>query len=48
VAAVENTPLAMLVRRDGKTLAQSLTRLDHAIAKAIEDDIFTDEINSPR
>ena len=38
----------MLVRRDGETLAQLLIRLDQAIAKALEDDIFTDEINPPR
>ncbi len=37
--------LAMLVRNDGETLAQLLARLDQAIAKAIDDDIFTDEIN---
>ena len=48
VAADENNSLAMLVRRDGETLAQLLTRLDQAIAKAIEDGIFTDEINPPR
>jgi hypothetical protein len=38
--------LAMLVRRDGETLAQLLARLDQAIAKALDEDIFTDEINS--
>jgi hypothetical protein len=38
--------LAMLVRNDGETLAQLLARLDQAIAKAIDEDIFTDEINS--
>jgi hypothetical protein len=37
--------LAMLVRNDGETLAQLLARLDQAIARAIEDDIFTDQIN---
>jgi len=48
VAADEHNSLAMLVRREGETLAQLLTRLDQAIAKALEDDIFTDEINPPR
>lgn len=48
VAADGHNSLAMLVRRDGETLAQLLTRLDRAIAKAIEDDIFTDEINPSR
>jgi hypothetical protein len=38
--------LAMLVRNDSETLAQLLARLDQAIAKAIDEDIFTDEINS--
>lgn len=40
------TTLAMLARRKGETLAQLLTRLDLAIAKAYGEDIFTDEINS--
>jgi len=48
VAADEHNSLAMLVRREGETLAQLLTRLDQAIAKALEDDVFTDEINPPR
>ncbi len=39
--------LAMLKRRKGETLAQLLTRLDLAIARAQTDDIFTDEINPP-
>ena len=38
--------LAMLVRRRGETLAQLLTRLDQAIAKAFTEDIYTDEINA--
>lgn len=39
--------LAMLVRREGETLAQLLTRLDAAIAKAYNEDKFTDEVNDP-
>jgi hypothetical protein len=39
--------LAMLKRQKGESLAQLLTRLDLAIAKAQTDDIFTDEINPP-
>ena len=39
--------LAMLVRRKGETLAQLLTRLDQAIAKARSEDTITDEINVP-
>jgi hypothetical protein len=48
VAADEHNSLAMLVRHRGETLAQLLTRLDQAIAKALYDDVFTDEINPPR
>jgi hypothetical protein len=47
VANDDNNCLAMLVRRHGETLAQLLTRLDLAIAKAFTEDIFTDEINPP-
>jgi hypothetical protein len=39
--------LAMLVRREDETLAELLTRLDLAIAKAQTEGIFTDEINTP-
>jgi len=38
-------PLATLVRRDGETLRQLLMRLEKAIDKAIEEEIFIDEIN---
>jgi hypothetical protein len=38
----------MLVRRDGETLQALLQRLDQAIAKAYDDDGFTDEVNSAR
>ena len=44
-ASGKHKTLAMLVRRKGETLAQLLTRLDLAIAKALEDEIFTDEVN---
>jgi hypothetical protein len=37
--------LAMLVRRKGETLTQLLTRLDLAIGRAQEEDVFTDEVN---
>lgn len=40
--------LAMLRRRDDETLAQLLARLDQAIAKAFDEEIYTDEINPPR
>ena len=45
VASDEQNALAMLVRRDGETLAQQLTRLDQAVAQALDEDIYTDEIN---
>ena len=47
VASDGDTTLAMLLRRKGEALAQLLTRLDLAIAKAYNEDIFTDEINPP-
>ncbi len=46
-AADEDRCLAMLVRRRGETLGAFLTRLDRAIEKAINEDVFTDEINPP-
>lgn len=39
--------LAMLVRRKDETLAQLLQRLDVAIAKAYDEEVFTDEVNPP-
>jgi hypothetical protein len=47
VASDGHNALAMLVRRRGETLAQLLTRLDLAIAKALTEDVYTDEINAP-
>ena len=47
IASDDDTTLAMLVRRKGETLFQLLSRLDQAIQKAREEDIFTDEINPP-
>jgi hypothetical protein len=38
----------MLKRRRGETLAQLLTRLDQAIARAWTEEIYTDEINPPQ
>lgn len=48
VAAEGRHSIAMLRRRDGESLAQLLSRLDQAIAKALHDDTFTDEINPQR
>ena len=45
-ACTEHQALAMLVRRDDETLEQLLIRLDVAIEKAVEEEIFTDEINN--
>ena len=45
VAADEGSMLAALLRRDGESLVDLLDRLDNAIEKAIEQEIYTDEIN---
>ena len=46
VAADESNMLAALQRRDNEKLVDLLDRLDQAIKKAVEEEIFTDEINS--
>jgi len=45
-AADDDQCLAMLVRRDGETLYELLSRLDRAIEMAGEDEIFIDEVNN--
>lgn len=45
VAADENNMLAALKCRDNEDLIALLDRLDEAIEKAIQEEIFTDEIN---
>lgn len=45
-AANEHHSLAMLVRREDETLEQLLMRLEAAIEKALEEEIFIDEINN--
>ena len=45
-ACQERRLLAALVRRESETLEQLLMRLDTAIDKAIEEEIFIDEINN--
>ncbi|WP_088138651.1 hypothetical protein [Achromobacter xylosoxidans] len=45
VASDHHNSLAMLVRRDGETLAALVKRLDKAIALAWSDEVFTDEVN---
>ena len=37
----------MLRRREGETLDQLMNRLDHAIAKVVQEGTLTDEINAP-
>lgn len=39
--------LALLRRRDGESLVDLLVRLDAAIGKAFDEEIYTDEINTP-
>ncbi|MDZ7652434.1 MAG: hypothetical protein U5L03_07745 [Burkholderiaceae bacterium] len=46
-AADGHNALAMLVRRDGETLAALLKRLDRAIARYYDSGKTTDEINPP-
>jgi hypothetical protein len=47
VATDGHNSLAMLRRRPGESLMDLLQRLDAAIEKAVEQNIYTDEINSP-
>jgi len=47
-ASGRHKTLATLVRRKGETLDQLLTRLELAIALALEDEIFTDEVSLSR
>lgn len=47
IANDDHNCLALLRRRDGETLYELLTRLDAAIARALRDGEFTDEINAP-
>jgi hypothetical protein len=44
-AADGHNALAMLVRKPRESLEELLTRLDEAIRLALEDDVYTDEIN---
>lgn len=46
IANDEHNMLAALVRRPDETLQQLLERLDHAVQLALEDDVFTDEVNA--
>jgi hypothetical protein len=43
-AAAEDQHLATLVRRKGESLAQLLVRLDRAIERAYEHQIYTNEV----
>lgn len=47
IANTEDGCLAMLRLRQNETLSSLLVRLDRAIAKAMNEDIHTDEINAP-
>ena len=38
--------LAALLRRQGESLIDLLSRLDDAIGKAFDEEIYTDEINA--
>ena len=45
VVSDEHNMLVALVRRSGETLHQLLDRLEQALAAAIDDQVFVDEIN---
>lgn len=45
VAADEHTMLAALVRRKNETFTELMSRLDHAVDLAVNQETFTDEIN---
>lgn len=45
IAADESTMLAALLRRKGESLINLLNRLDEAVGKAFNEEIYTDEIN---
>lgn len=47
IANDEHNMLAALVRRPDETLQQLLERLDRAVQLALDDEVFTDEINTP-
>jgi len=47
IANDEHNMLAALVRRPDETLQQLLERLDRAVQLALDDEIYTDEINTP-
>ena len=46
VACDEGGSLAMLQRKPNETMVELLERLDKAIEKAWEEEIYTDEINA--
>lgn len=45
IAADESNMLAALLRREDESLVHLLDRLDAAVAKAFDEEIYTDEIN---
>jgi hypothetical protein len=47
IANDDDNMLAALVRRPDETLQQLLERLDQAVQLALNDEIYTDEINTP-
>ena len=48
IAAEGHETLAMLRRRKAEPFRQLLARLDLAIASATIDDVYIDEVNTPR
>jgi hypothetical protein len=48
IASEGRQTIAMLCRRKDETIKQLLAQLDMAIAKAMIDDIYVDEVNTPQ
>ena len=45
IAADESIMLAALLRREGESLVDLMNRLDAAVGKAFDEEVYTDEIN---
>ena len=41
----EDSTLAILVRQKDESIENLLTRLDEAVRQALEDEVYTDEVN---
>ena len=48
VATDGHNAIAMLRQRPSESLLEIMQRLDEAVKKAVETDVYTDEINTPK